>query len=259
MQGQEETGDSGGDGAGQQEEREQIEEETGDWALIANRLGRQLLDLVAVVVGGLLCVKFLAIAFIYVEEKIVTKFARLRASQMLRFGPSTLKGQSSNPVVAVFFPKAQSRALEERMAIRLQAVWRSKMSRREMERRRVLSFNQNQHIVNSAAKLQAVVRGRRARAEVGKPGSKKSRMFAMRMQISKLNARKNAEFANVTAHVATRAPAMLETNEGVAHFAPAIRMGGPPARIMPRPRAEPPPPPPPPPPGGDYVSEISMR
>ena len=211
----------------------------------------------ACVVGGLLGIKLLAALLIALEEKVVTKFAANRAKQMLRFGPSTLKGQPHNVLSSVFAPKAQQREVEERMAVRLQAVWRSKLSRRELEKRRVLSFNQNQHIVNSAAKLQAVVRGRRARAEVGKPGSKRSRMFATRMQISKLNARKHAEFANVSTHVtahaiATRAPAMLETHEGVPHFAPAIRMGGPPARVMPRPKAEPVQ-------DGDYVSEISME
>ena len=43
-----------------------------------------------------------------------------------------------------------------------------------------------------AARLQAVVRGRKERENVGLPGSKKARMFAMRRQIEALNRKQEA-------------------------------------------------------------------
>ena len=128
---------------------------------------------------------------LWLEQSVADRFVKMNARIMLAHGFSAAS-HGQNVLGAVLFRKRNQRLLQARMAIRLQAAARRQAAKKEVNEMARSRFQSTQMKALAAARLQAVVRGRKERENVGLPGSKKARMFAMRRQIEALNRKQEA-------------------------------------------------------------------
>jgi hypothetical protein len=163
-----------------------VGEET--WPYIWQRLLFGMTKLSLMMIGSLVAIKLVAFLFIQIEECIANRYVDRKAKALLRFGPSALN-ESIGMLSMAFRAKKNERMLETRMAIKLQAGARRLLAMRKVERRRRRPWEDVGTRMGAVLRLQAAVRGRAIRAEIGQPGSRKARLFAMRTQLSKLNQR----------------------------------------------------------------------
>ena len=95
------------------------------------------------------------------------------------------------------------------MAIRMQAAFRRHKARKEIQILRRKQLERNALVLLLICKLQARVRGRKIRLMSGEPGSKKYRMFSMRVHMNVLKERKELDFQSAGTNgdaIAKRAP-----------------------------------------------------
>lgn len=161
------------------------------WPYVWQRLLLSIVKIAMWLVVGLVGIKLLAFCFLEVEEWVAHKFVDQNAKLLLQVGPGAVD-PNVNPLSAVFRSRYHDKRLKERMVVKMQKAFRARKARRELERRRLEALGLDEHTQLAAAKLQALVRGRASRDAVGPPGSKKARLFKMRLQMAKLNQRQQA-------------------------------------------------------------------
>ena len=162
-----------------------------DWPYTAQRLLVEACYAAFFIWVALLALKLGSIVMLWLEQSVADRFVKMNARIMLAHGFSAAS-HGQNVLGAVLFRKRNQRLLQARMAIRLQAAARRQAAKKEVNEMARSRFQSTQMKALAAARLQAVVRGRKERENVGLPGSKKARMFAMRRQIEALNRKQEA-------------------------------------------------------------------
>ena len=218
----------------------------GDWNNTALRVGKQVMELVAAVIGTIIALKLLARMFIWVEEAVAVRYASGMAKDVVNFGKSVVSAESHS-IINVFMPGRTRKKMEVRMAIRVQRQWRGRKARKVVRDLLHAEATKDETLARAVARVQGLVRGKQTRAAMGPIGSKKSRLYAMRAHKNRLVAKQQALQARVTGAMElvawpppTRAPAMLEyggdlqgDSSAIVAWPARLAPGGPPARVAP--------------------------
>ena len=154
-----------------------------DWIFTSQRVLVTTVYMCFYLVITLFTIKLLSHAVLLVQQIIAERHLRLEALEMMRGGSGAVDHATKESFFAMFTAHRRRRKRRKEMIIRIQKMWRVKKARRAVQALRDDIESHEVHQAVAASKLQAVVRGREARSEVGVPGTKKAKLYKMRQQI----------------------------------------------------------------------------
>ena len=165
-----------------------------DWEYTAQRLFMAVLYISFFFIITLIALKLGSALTLRVEERCARQYFEQQARDMVMHGPASVV-QTAESFFAIFTRKQNKKKIEHAMAIRLQNRTRIFLAKKVARKKKLRKLDQTLAAHRAAAKLQAVVRGRKLRDEMGLPGSKKARMYAMRKKIAVHKTRNDVTYA----------------------------------------------------------------